>query len=152
MENSVTFKPVLWRLIIWKFVPFYIGWMIGELIYEKINHYNSALPVLVTALAVLAGTTISTFLFHKKFNIVIREGNITGLGIGWFLPRETISITNLDFSYRDKQSFHEKISFFRTIHSLSGQKILVADFIYGTPVTREIYKILEQDHLQFNKL
>jgi hypothetical protein len=152
MEDSITFKPILWRLILWKFIPFCIGVIIVELIFKAIDPYNSSLFAfgLDMAFAALIGTTISVLIFRKKFEIAVRNGNISGPSTGWFLPRETIVISNLDFSYRDKQSFSEKISFFRTIHSLSGQTIMVADLIYEKPLTNELYSILEQGHLQSN--
>lgn len=148
MENSVTFKPVLWRLIIRSFFPFYIGFMIAESILKAITHYSSALSAIETALACLIGTIIAALLFHNKFDISIYEGNISGLSTGWGLFRETFPIADVDLSYRDQRSFYEKINFVRTIRSLSGHKILVVDFIYGRPATDEIYRIAEHEQMQ----
>ena len=147
MKDSITFKPVLWRLIIWKFIPFYVGWMIAKLTYETIYPNSYSLPALETTLAVLIGTAIAVLLFHRKFEIAIDDGKISGLGAGWFPPRQTFSMAEVDLSHRHEQSFYEKISFYRTIRSLRGQSIIVADFIYGKPLTNELYETIAQDRL-----
>ena len=149
MHNSITFKPVVWRLLIYRFIPFYIGWTGTDIVYKLNKHFLiTPFYLLLSALAILAGTLIGVLLTHKKFEILIDANNLSGIGTGLGLSRETFPIANLDFSYRDKRSFYEKISFFRTIRSLNGQKIMVVDFIYGKPVSDEIYRIVEQNHLQ----
>lgn len=146
MKNSVVFKPVLWRLIVWNFVPVYIGWALSILVHRWIKGYSN-FYLLESAIIIMIVTVIINFVFRKRYDVVISDGNISGPGIGAFLPVETFSIADLDISYLHKQSFYEKISFFRTIRSTSGKKIMIDDFIYGNPISSDIYKILEQDHL-----
>ena len=149
MHNSITFKPVIWRLLVYRFFPFYIGWTGTDIVYKLNKHYLiTPFSLLLSALTILIGVLIGVLFTYKKFEILIDANNLSGISIGWGLSRETFPIANLDFSYRDKQTFYEKISFFRTIRSLNGQKIMVVDFIYGKPVSDEIYRIVEQYHLQ----
>jgi hypothetical protein len=155
MDNSVVYKPVFWRLFVIKFFPFYIGWTGFGVVYRLKNHYPMSFLIsflIITTLTILIMALLTVYFTRKKFEITIDKDNISGIGTGYGFPTETFPISDLDFSYRDKQSFYEKISFFHTIRSLSGQKIMVMDFIYGKPVTKELYQILEKYHSQSSKL
>ena len=153
MENPITFKPVFWRLFIYKFFPFYIGWVSTNVVYGlKNNLPDTPLFLIFSTIAIFLTTLIIVFFTQNNFEIVIDKANISGMSPGWGGSAETFSIIELDSSYRNKTSFYEKISFFRNIHSLNGQKIVVIDFIYDKPVTDEIYRICERHKLQSNKL
>lgn len=150
MDDSVIYKPVFWRLFIYRFFPFYIGWTGAGLVYRLNKHFPVSSFLITATLTIFVATLIMVYFTKKKFDIIIDKDKISGLGIGWGLPRETFLIGDLDFSFRNKQSFNEKISFYNTIHSSSGQKIMVIDFIYGRPITSEIYKMAEKNYLRAN--
>jgi hypothetical protein len=152
MDNPVIFKPVFWRLFVYRFFPFYIGWTGANIVYR----INSHLPVtpfflVIATLSIFLVALITVFLTHKKFEIIVDKNKISGIGAGWGTPIETFPIADFDFSYRGKQSFSEKISFFHTIRSLSGKRIVVVDFIYGRSIADDIYQAAEQNYLQSSK-
>jgi hypothetical protein len=151
MDSSVIFKPVFWRLFVYKFFPFYIGWTGVGIVFRLNKHFPIASFLITATLTILAVTLIMVYFTQKKFEIKIDKDKISGIGAGWGLPTETFLISDLDFSNRGKQSFSEKASFFHTIRSLSGQKIVVIDFIYGQPIIDRIYEIAEQNFLPSNK-
>jgi len=149
MEEAVTFKPIIWRLTLWKFVPFYVGWTTVMMINNAIKHY-SYFPLLETTIVLFIMSIIFSIILRKKFDIVISKSKINGPGTGMILNSESFSVTGLDMSTLHKQSFYEKIQGFRTLRSIKGQKIMLANFIYGKSAVNEIYKTLEQRHSQFS--
>jgi len=153
MDNSVIYKPIFWRLYVYKFFPFYIGWTGTGIVYKLNYPMSDLISFLVnTTLAISITTLLIVYFTQKKFEILINKVEISGLGTDYGFSTETFPISNLDFSHLGKQSFYEKISLAHTIRSLSGQKIMVVDFIYGKPVTKELYQILEKNHSQSSKL
>ncbi len=145
MEETVTFKPVFWRLMIWKYVPILAGWMIAEALNRLVKHYAYAsLPIIIAAFGLLTGVTIAAVILRKQYDIVITENKISGASTGIPFERVSFSISELDKSRIRKQSFYEKISGFHTLQSKSGQKIMFTHFIYGQSAVNEIYRTLEQ--------
>lgn len=137
--NSISIKPVFWRIIVWRFIPAYIGGLTALLITNRVTDLW-----LMIALAVLVGTFIGHLLMPNKFDIVISEGKINGPGDGFFYSRESFPITEWHTSSMNNQTLYERISGFHTLHSITGKKITVVNFIYGKPAIQKLYKLLEQ--------
>lgn len=146
MNNEMILKPILWRLIIWKFLPIYIGFAIGITIDYPSKGYSN-FSYLDTAIIMLIVGTIFSIVFRKKFDIVISEGKISGQSAGVIMGRESFSISDIDLSRLHTQTFYEKISLFHTIRSVTEQKIMVSDFIYGNSAIEKLYKTLEKEGL-----
>jgi hypothetical protein len=145
MNNEVTFKPILWRLIIWKILPFYIGCAIGISINYLSKGYSN-FTYLETAIILLIVGTILSIIFRKKFDIVISKSEISGQGAGLIMGRESFPISDIDLPCLHTQTLYEKISLFHTIGSRNGPKILVEDFIYGKSTIEKLYRTLEEEN------
>ena len=144
MNSTYIFKPIVWRLILWKFVPIYLGMALyGGIRY--LTKGSSNFLAVETAIIGLVVITIFSIISRKKFDIVISDGKISGQGAGIIMSRESFAITDIDFSKLHQQTLYEKISCFRTIRSITDQQIMVTDFIYGKPATAKLYTILENE-------
>jgi hypothetical protein len=140
MEKSITFKPIFWRLIMWRTAPLLLGYTIGYFLYNWNNQF-----LLTMASVILVVAALDSAVFGKKFNVAITKDNIIGIGgagITWH--SETLLISDLDKSSIYKQSFFENILGIHALHSRSGQKIALINFIYGKSTINEIQKILAQ--------
>jgi hypothetical protein len=152
MEESKTFKPIVWRLIIWGYIPFFTGWAIAVLIDGTIDRYfNYTLQEAIIAFAL--GAIAISIVLAKKLIIRISEGKISGPSTTSMLWNEktTFSIADFDKASIHERSFYEKISGLHRLRSVDGQKIIFAHFIYGESAVSEIYKILEREQLQSPK-
>ena len=147
MGEPVTFKPIIWRLVLQNFLPYYVGWVSVSLINRAIKHYPDLLLIFFSGIVVLIMSIIFSVVFRKKYCIVISDGKINGPGVTIW-NRKSFSIADLDMSTLYKQSFYEKTSGFHTLRSVDGQKIFILNFIYGKPAVNELYKNLEKYHSQ----
>jgi len=146
MENSATFKPVFWRLLIFRFIPFYIGWTAVDLIYRLNKHFPITLSsMLLSACALFLGITIGVFLTRKKFNIEISHDFISGPSGSMILTEAIIPVSSLDILNFNRRSFYEKISGVYSIRSKNGTRIIFTPFIYGKATKDKVYKILMQN-------
>src|SRR5258706_12002689 len=107
--NSFSIRPIFWRLVIWRFLPFYIGWEIGRTLSVLHKGYSN-FDFIEAAIVMLLIAIIMSSTFNKNFHIVVSEGIISGPGTGTLLNRENFLLDELDKSSLDKQTFYEKIS------------------------------------------
>jgi fluoride ion exporter CrcB/FEX len=142
MEETITFEPIFWRLVIWRSIPALIGSVIGSFIYKIINPYSS-FPFTLFIISVLAISILGSIIFGKKFDVVISENKISGISTGMVWSRKTFLISDLDKSSIHKQSVYEKISGVYVLRARNGQKIIIAHFVYGSSAVNKIRKILE---------
>jgi hypothetical protein len=149
MEDTITFKPIFWRLVLWRFFPFYLGWATINVIYIAKNRLSYSL-LLVATVAIFLLSIVISLTQRKLFSIVISKNTLNGPGGGkiW-LYRETFSVADLYMpTLYKKQTLYEKISGFHTMSSRNGAQIMVIDFIYGKHAIKELYETLEHFHRQ----
>ena len=145
MENSRTFEPVVWRLLIFRLIPFLIGWVGFDLIYKLYKHLPITLSsLLLSNVGALIGAVIGFLLVRKKFTIELSNGNISGPGGNVILTKEKFPVIDLEIPNFSKQSFYEKISGFYSIRSRNGQRIMFTPIIYGKETKEKIYKAIMQ--------
>jgi hypothetical protein len=151
MEKSISFKPVLWRLVIWKFVPIYIGLIIG-MVFVSLRKGYPYFPLLQVGVGGIIITIIFSIIYRKEYDIVISGDKISGQGAGNILMgRETFSIGEIDRSQLYTQTLSEKIFVFRTIRSINKRRIIVSDFLYGKATVKNLYTLLEEKNLAIEK-
>ncbi len=130
-ETSITIKPILWRLIIWKSIPLFISFAISilltKLIYKSIPFFWQGYAV-----GLFAGVVIICLILYysKQFDINISKDKISGPSSGYAV-RKTFSITDFDKSSSNKQTRLDKIVIGQILQSLNGEKIIFASFIYN---------------------
>ncbi|PKN93750.1 MAG: hypothetical protein CVU44_08010 [Chloroflexi bacterium HGW-Chloroflexi-6] len=145
VENTFTFKPVFWRLLVVRFIPFFIGFEGCDLIYKLNKHYPVTLfSILLTASGALIGSAIGVLLTRKTFTIDISNGNISGPGGSVMLKKEILPVADLEVQNFSKQSFYEKISGFYSIRSKNGQRIIFTPFIYDKVAKDKVYRAITQ--------
>ncbi|MCL4270649.1 MAG: hypothetical protein KJZ72_13940 [Anaerolineales bacterium] len=143
MNQTIFFKPIVWRLAIWTFTIYYLLSVALKFVYEKvINHYpgNSFLSP-----ALALGFMVGTILARKLLVIEISEGKVSGPSGEFFKGRTTFQIKELDRASVNKQSLYEKISGFHSVRSVNGEKIIFTSFIYGKSKLDEFHKTLIQE-------
>lgn len=150
MEENRIFKPIFWRLVLWKFFPIYIGWLLGGATSFAIRHYSSfdLLDTVIVGFAMLIISTLFSVGFQESYTIDFSKGKIDGPSRGMPGATETFDITDMNWDCLYQQSLYEKISGFHTLRSMRNQKIIITDFIYGKPAVKGLYQMLEQLHLQ----
>lgn len=136
MENTITFKPKLWRWLLSRTIPLLIFLIVVK---PTSIDFLSFLGIL-TALILLQ--TVLVFLIRKQFDIVISAENITGVSTEILLRRETFAISHLDIS------FVEKVFGIHTLRSVYGDKIIIESFVFGKSTFEEIFKTIQQQYLQ----
>ena len=153
MEETVTFKPIFWRLVLWKFFPIYIGWIIGISISRAFRGYSNyyLLDVPIAGFVMLVLTGLLSIGLRESLTIKFSKDKIDGPGMGMFGSSESIDIADLNWNNLYQQSFNERISGFRTLRSKSGQRIKLDKFIYGKSAMQEIYRIIENHRLSSTK-
>jgi hypothetical protein len=144
VEESVTFKPILWRLAIWKSLPLYLGWAGGILLDWLIGHSVSSFWR-GAAIGVLVAVVIVAFMMYytKLLDINISEGQISGPSSG-YATRTTFPLTHLDRPSVDKQSLFQKIFIGQVLQSVDGEKIIFAPFIYQPSAEKIIQRLLSE--------
>ena len=144
VKELVIFKPIIWRLAIWKSLPLYLGWAVGILIDWLIDHSLSsfwrgyAIGVLVAVVIVAFG-----MYYTKLLDINISEGQISGPSSG-YATRITFPLSHLDRSSVDKQSLFQNIFIGKVLQSVEGEKIIFAPFIYPPSAEKIIQKLLSE--------
>ena len=118
---------------------------IGNLINSADGYTRFSLLEIILFSLILA--IILSVIFRNQYEIVISEDKISGLasGLFTFMGRETFSINEVDLSRLHQRTYYEKISFYRTIRSITNKKIMVADFIYEVSKIRNLYEILGKE-------
>ncbi|MEK6753266.1 MAG: hypothetical protein AABZ00_13495 [Chloroflexota bacterium] len=140
MEKPITFKPIFWRLIMWRTAPLLLGYVIGY--FSQNWNYES---LLIMASVILVVAALDSVIFGQKFIVTISKDSISGIrgtGITWH--SETFFISDLDRSSVYKQSLFENILGIHTLCSRNGQKIALINFIYGKSTINEIQKMVFQ--------
>ena len=144
VEEPVIFKPIIWRLAIWKSIPLYLGWAGGILLDWLIDHSLSSFWR-GYAIGVLVAVVIVAFVMYytKILDINISEGQISGPSSG-YATRVTFPLTHLDRSRVDKQSLFEKIFIGQVLRSVEGGNISFAPFIYRPSAEKIIQRLLSE--------
>lgn len=146
MDRSITVKPVLWRVMVWRGVPIIVGSAVGISIGALI--FDNSFPSMAKAFPLIVGTAIGVLigivLLRKKLNVVVHDGNISGPAGQLIRRRATFPIANVDVSRLRQPSLYEKISLIRTIRSRDGQKIVMIDSVYEDSAIDRLYNILER--------
>lgn len=144
VEEPVTFKPIIWRLAIWKSIPLYLGWAGGILLDWLIDHSLSSFWR-GSAIGVLVAVVIVAFALYytKLLDINISEGQISGPSSG-YATRITFPLTHFDRASVDKQSLFQKIFIGQVLQSIEGGKIIFAPFIYQPSAEKIIQRLLSE--------
>ena len=142
MENTITFKPKLWRWLLSRTIPLLIFLIVVKPTSIDFLSFLGILTVLILL------QTVLVFLIRKQFDIVISAENITGVSTEILLRRETFAISHLDISSLYKQSFVEKVFGLHTLRSVYGDKIIIESFVFGKSTFEEIFKTIQQQYLQ----
>jgi hypothetical protein len=143
MEKSITFEPIMWRLMVWIILPLLVGWLTATYAYQLI-YPDSSFDPLASSVGILIGGSIITAMLRKQFRITISGDKISGMNAGLSSKIVTFSLAEVDRSGLHKQSFFEKISGSHTLRSVHGEKIWFPHFVYGAVAVNEIYRRLDQ--------
>jgi hypothetical protein len=144
MEETITLKPVFWRLAIWKGIPFYIAALIGLLIDWLIHNSISSFWWGWAIGAIVGGVIAALFLYYKKvLDINIAHGEISGPSSG-YATRATFLVSKFDKSSIYQQSALQKIMVGQVLQSFDGEKIVFAPFIYEHSTVKAFRKLIEQ--------
>ena len=93
MEKTITFKPVFWRLMVWKILPLWLGWLAGIYAHQLI-YPDSSFDPLASSVGILTGGLIITAMLRNQFNIVISADKISGTSPGLRPKRVTFSLAD----------------------------------------------------------
>lgn len=152
-KTSLTFTPVLWRLVLHRCFFVFVGWTIAiifnALLYFPLDtaiFYILRWILLFGFFVTLLGTIIVIILTIKRYDVVISNGKISGPGGGTILNRNVFLISDLERSSLDKASFMDKLSGRRVLCSTRGEKIAFIPFIYGNASYDILCQHLEKEY------
>ena len=143
MNRTISFKPIVWRLAIWTFGIYYLFTIMFGFIYEKIINHYPGYSFLSPALAL--GFVTGSIIARNGLVIEISEDKISGPSGEIFRKRNSFQLKDLDKTSLGKQTLYEKISGFHSICSVSGEKIIFTNFIYGESKLDEFYRIVTKE-------
>ena len=152
-KKLLSLKPILWKLVIYKGVPFFATFGIGMIALYSFSILQwQPFSLQILGLFIVVGSIlviISSVFSLKVLEIEVSTDKISGPSAGFFLNRETISISDLERLDIYKQSLYERISGTYPLLSRNGHKILLTHFIYEESAIKEVYRILRQWQAQF---
>lgn len=156
---SISLKPTLWRLLLWRIFPALIIVGIAALIGVATPALSLAKTFSILMLPYLLGILLVQILFslfewfNKNLFIEITEGKIISAKSSLFGENQKIYLKDLDRIRLLEKSAYQKFFGSHRLYSTREEFITFKPFVYEKPLVDEFYKALRiiQDENLKNK-